>query len=292
MFTISSLLIALFVVTAFLAGMFGPKIIRKVRTDREERMHRKEVEEGLALTKDGRFLSSDGMVEARMKDHHIEWIRLVGGEKRESIEELLMRDSMPMTTYEEILELKEDMNDVQKLAQEEMYHPSYFTKIQTSDELGEDLYIYRHGKIRLTNRLIVTVGEGSTGNVEVLGAYISSNNLERTQSLYELDFVTTAMNPLVKVHKAEDIFDSFLQRPDFKEEKEIMNQMDKRLEFYNRCITEGSVYLSGGRAYIKDMEPKHPVAAEPKKEEASAPTLSIEDVVKEAMDARSSRSVS
>lgn len=273
------LVVALTVVVVVLTQK-AVKVIKEKKLQRAEAVENEEMQEAITHAKASKFITSDGLVEGFIRDHDIEWVALKGKKRWDSFEDLLNNEDMPLSTYEEVIELRDSLKEVQKQIKEEMYTPKFYVTHDTSRELGRDLVVYRHGSIRMTNRLMVMIGEIEHQGVNIVRAAISYNSLDDTsKTVYDLDFTVTDENLESDVEANLELLNNLINRPEFHAEKKEYEKVVDNLIFYNECISQKKVTIKKGRVYAHAIAPL---------EEITEPVIKsdLSDLLKTAIDAR------
>lgn len=255
--------------------------VRMEKEAKKAKAYEEELRKDINETKQISFTTTDGNVEIQVLNHKLSWIRVKGGEKYTSFEDLLASERMPKTTYSEVVEIQERLQEIQSTVQEEMYVPSYYTVIPTARDLGRDLVIYQHGDIRVTDRFILHLDENADGDLDLLGAFISTESLDTSRSIYELDFSGEDMKSQM------ELLLHHLSREEFAEEASEMQKIMENIEFYNAVMNSGKVEILDGRAYIKGILEFTEQPSE-EEEEEKAPTRRgrIDEVLQNCKDGR------
>jgi hypothetical protein len=288
MFSLSQIIatIVVVVVTVLVTVLIqkGIRSIQDAKIQREEAIEHEELLEATVRSKETKFITTDGLVEGYIKDYEIESISLKGGKSYSSFEDLFAHEKMPTSTYKELVEAQASLVEIQNNIKEDMYVPKFYTTMNTTEELGRDVVIYRQGDIRLTDRLIITIGENSEKEVDTVKVLMSYGSLEDTsRSIFALNFLVTEDDPQEKVDDNKKLFFQLLSKPTFKVEADKMRKVGDDLDFYNQLVKEDKIYFYKGRAHLRtilDVKEETFVSQSPVVDD-------IESIVKNAIDGRS-----
>lgn len=257
------------------------QVFKERKLNRKEAQEHEEMLEAVAQAKEHKFATTDGLVEGLVKDHDVVWVGLKGKKQRPSFEDLFSHEEMPMSTYEELIAIRDSLKEVQNHIKEEMYTPKFYTTHDTKRELGRDLVVYRHGHIRVTDRLMVVIGERPDRVVDILRTVMSYGSLDKsTRTIYDLDFIVTEDNPESKAKANYLLLHELLSDPEFEVENKEVIKINDNLEFYNDCITDGKAYISKGRVYAYFVASTPEMAPEP------VVKSDINEMLKTAIDGR------
>jgi hypothetical protein len=157
------------------------------------------------------------------------------------------------------MELDDVLKKVQMVVDMETRPAPAYVEHQTENELKQNLFVYREGAVRVSDRLIVTIGRNLDGELDIVHALMSRNHLKIDKSKYDLSFILEddAQRTMNQIE-----FSAQLNHLEFEYEKAQIDLIDERLEFYNAMIASNQVKIVNGQVYIQTPLRK-PVATTP-----------------------------
>jgi hypothetical protein len=302
---LSILLIALLVIVSATIGAFAGKGIRflmnmvqdikeRRRLSRQDNSVYAEIQEDKATAiKRNMHKSPDGKAEVLIENAEVVWVRLVGKERKyPSIHDLFSIEVMDMQTHDELVDLERRLRNVRVSMSDNLFLPKTHHVYHTKRDLGQDLVIYREGDIRISDRMILTIGRQKTGpfkdGLGVIGVLLSFSNLDHAGVFHDWDFQVSAKNPQEQVEVFLDTYNHYLTMEEFEDEAREIAKVQNSLEFYNMVTKDGQISIIGGRVYIRAVPPLILQVEDTEKDldfEVSA-RQNINDRIKNAIDAR------
>lgn len=280
---------------ALLAVVYGKKLVGKVRNTVEaakkkmdQSLMKHEIEQDFDHVQDNDFILEGGgnTVTGHYKEGLVAWVCINKGTKYDSFEELLRNESMPKELYEEVLEAQRRLSNVRQVMTQDIYYPKNFTKYETATMLGQDLFAYRKGNIRVSDRVLITIGELSNKHMGITHMYIAETKIEDAVAVQFID-LSLKDNSVERLNRYAEISSQYMSSEEFKHEDKEIALIQERLEFYNDLvIDQEAVEFNSGRIFLKahNKQPKINQPAQPVvKQEAPAPEVTVKKMVDEAI---------
>lgn len=278
MFTISSLFIAtITLIIGVLSAVYAPKAVRAVKEMKSKMKQRRvkgsleeEYEEDKELL-EGRhsYSTLDGKAIGIIDRGVMVEIRLgKKGKPYPTIEDLVMNEEMDKLTYQQLMNTKRRLENLEDRNHKDTHKPEPFTKYNTESQLGRDLYVYRPSTIRFSDRVSITIKDTGNG-LDMVSAYGSFTDLDDTDSVIDFVFYPNEFHTEDDAEADADGWEKFMAHPAMAAEAAEIKKIEERLEYYNHLLRTNSIEIHQGRLYIRGKalvehmnNPKTPVVPE------------------------------
>lgn len=242
------------VLAAFVIGMSVvtfPKVKKAVLKKLASVRVRREVEDDRKYAEKNMYLTACGHAEAYYEKAEVVWVRLIGGKKYNSVEELFRNESMRKETHLELEDMRRRLENVRLANIQEMYRPSACTEFPTEKMVGKNLFVYKTGDIRISDKLMATIGTKSNGHLDITRIFLSDTGLDDSKAIQTIS-LTAAGTTKESFELYKAIANEYMTSQEYAYEDEEVNTIYERLLFYNDIVVDQkAVEFRAGRVYFK-----------------------------------------